>query len=217
MSPAKPSYASIPATRERILSYLKEHRTASSQDLSRAWGLTRADIRYHLNALLDEGLVEIVPRDPTRRVPRGRPVQYYRLAAHATPNNLPALCHLLLQAWLQFIPEGERDSAINQLAINLTEIISGGSTAPQSPTRRFNQAISQLNRAHYHAHWEAHSTGPRILLRNCPYAAILADHPELCVIDRTVLEKLFQLRLSHTTRMDLTTGNPSACVFDAAS
>lgn len=217
MSPDKPSYASVPSTRERILSYLKEHRTASSQDLSRAWGLTRADIRYHLNALLDEGQVELVPRDPSQRVPRGRPTQNYRLSAQSTPNNLPALCHLLLQAWLKSLSDGERESAIRHLAEALTEVISGGSAVPPSATRRFNQAIAQLNRTHYHAHWEAHSTGPRILLRNCPYAAVLAEHPELCAVDHAVLEKVFQLPLNHTTRMDLVTGNPSACVFDAAN
>src|SRR5512133_1220222 len=91
----------IPATRERILVYLQENRVAAVQALSRMWGLTRADIRYHLNALLEEGIIELVPRDPGQPAQRGRPAQQYRLANQSIPDNFAALSGALLTVLLE--------------------------------------------------------------------------------------------------------------------
>jgi predicted ArsR family transcriptional regulator len=200
---------SLLSTRERILEYLKEYRTVSVVSLSQSLGLTRADIRYHLNALVDEGLVERAPRDTTQAAARGRPVQQYRLVTSSDPGNLAELCHALIRSFLDPLPQAERSLAMQKLAL----ILSGENSPPANITQRLNQAISYLNQHHYRARWEAHRQGPRILLRNCPYAAVLPSHPELCQLDRELLQNLLKLPMRQAARIDMQTGSPPACIF----
>ena len=200
---------SIPSTRERILIYLQEHRTATVVGLSRAWGLTRADIRYHLSGLVDERLVELVPRDLTQPVGRGRPVQQYRLSAQSSPGNLSALCSAALTLLLDSLPDEEKRAKLEQLA----EIMAGAPLTSPQGIQRFNQVVARLNQHAYSARWEAHAGGPRILLRGCPYAAQLRNHPELCTMDRLIIQKLLGLPVKQLARMDLEEGKVPACVF----
>lgn len=204
MSPNPPN----PPTRERILNYLEENRTASVQALSRVWGLTRADIRYHLNALLDEGQIELVSPDASQPARRGRPAQLFRLAAHASPDNLPELCGALLAALLDSLLPEERPPALRRLAERLADSVPSG-----SPIQRLNQAVLYLNQRGYRARWEAGPKGPRILLRACPYSVLLTDHTELCALDQALLERLAQMPLKQTARMDLVGGKSLACIF----
>lgn len=198
-----------PATRERILTYLREHPSASAAELSSAWGLTPADIRYHLADLLASGLIEEVPRDPARRATRGRPARVYRLAAQLRPNNLAALCHALLETLTAGSGGDQREAIIRSVA----ERLAGEFQPSGQVTRRLNQAVEFLNHAQYRARWEAGAQGPRVLLRACPYAAVLAQHPEMCQVDQALLERLLQARLRMTARQDPATGKPPACIF----
>jgi predicted ArsR family transcriptional regulator len=91
--------------------------------------------------------------------------------------------------------------------------MADGFDPPISPTQRFTMAVTFLNKMAYRARWEAGPDGPHFQLRSCPYAAILEQHPELCEVDHRFLERLVQTPLLQTTRMNLITGVPSACVF----
>lgn len=208
MSPRQALYHSQ-ATRDRILDYLRENRIASVQALSRAWGLTRADIRYHLNVLVREGLIEQLPSTSEQPGKRGRPEQFYRLATGRSPDNLAALCDALLTCALQGLSESEIETCLAHLSSQMVTAIQPAAKA----TQRLNQAIDFLTEHGYRAHWEAHASGPRVLLRNCPYAAILERHPELCRIDLHLIEHLCELPLRQTTSMDLESGKPPACIF----
>jgi predicted ArsR family transcriptional regulator len=86
---------------------------------------------------------------------------------------------LLLQA--------SRETHIELLAKRLsgTPIASG-----QPLAKRLNLAVESLNQMNYHAHWEAGSEGPRMVFGHCPYAAIIARHPELCAMDQAILREV---------------------------
>lgn len=180
----------------------------SVQALSQAWGLTRADIRYHLNELMEEGLLERV-KENASPAKRGRPQQRYRLSTSHAPDNYPALCAALLSQAFQCLPESERDQFMETLARQ----IAGPVQLADKANQRFNQAVAVLDQHGYRARWEAHVSGPRISLRNCPYAAILAGHPELCDLDLRLIEQLTGTPMQHAARMNLTTGRPPACIF----
>ena len=205
MAPTSPS----PTTRERILAYLQDHHIASVDVLSHAWGLTRADIRYHLNQLIKQGEIERIPRPAGQALTRGRPAQRYRLAAAFTQDNYPALCSALLVLLTAHLPSAEIHSRLKELA----EILARQYQPPDSPIQRYNLLVVFLNQQGYHARWEASPSGPRILLHNCPYAAILEDHPELCTFDLALLEHLAQAPFHQTARIDPLTGKPPTCIF----
>lgn len=217
MNPPQPAPA---GTRERILAYLEENRTATVIALSRAWGLTRADIRYHINHLIEEGLVERVENPVpgataragnAKPAPRGRPTAIYRLSARSAPDNFPRLACALLQAVLDPLPEEAREAVLRSLAEKLA--VGAGPDSPRLTSARFNQAVETLNGQSYRARWEASPAGPRFLLRSCPYAALIEERPELCSIDRYLLESLTGLSLRQTARMSAAPGGPPACVF----
>ena len=199
------------ATRDRILDYLRENRVASVRILSSAWGLTRADIRYHLNALVEEGSIERVPDATGYPLKRGRPEQFYRLATGRAPDNLAALCDVLLECALRDSPEGDPEIFLDHLSSQMIVSVQPASKA----TQRLNQAVEFLVEHGYRAHWEAHASGPRILLRNCPYAAILDRHPELCHLDLRLVERLCGLAMRQKAQMNLASGKPPACIFSA--
>lgn len=203
-------------TRERILAYLEENRTATVVTLSRLWGLTRADIRYHLNHLIEEGLVERTEAPSSmlgavKPQRRGRPTVTYRLSTRSMLDNFANLSCALLRAMLDSLPDEAREETLVALAKQLA-----GGAAPENQrltSARFNQAVEALNRQSYRARWEASPAGPRFLLRACPYAAIVHQHPELCRMDQHLLELLTGLALRQSARMTLASGSPPACIF----
>jgi predicted ArsR family transcriptional regulator len=158
-----------------------------------------------MRELAREGMVELVLHATSAPASRGRPTQVYRLAERETTSNYQNACSALLSASLDGLPGDPLQKAAAYLAGSITE--------QQSPTHRLNQSVHLLNQMAYRARWEAGATGPRILLRSCPYSTILPRHPELCLLDRFLLEYILKVPLEQTVKMDPITGRPPACVF----
>lgn len=207
-----PSKPLIKPIRERIILYLQEHRTTSVPFLSQLWGLTRADIRYHLDALIDEGVVELSPVIPLTPTHRGRPQKYYRLSNHAFANNLASLSAALIDA---LVPQ-ENDDNQHELLQQIVDHMTEEQHIDQNPILLMNRAVVYLTDHGYRASWEASTAGPRVFLRNCPYSAIIADHPVLCTLDQILLERIFQRPFDQTAKINLHTGKPAACIFQAS-
>lgn len=204
------SQTSNSGTRGRILLFLQEHKSVTVPEISQAWGLTRADVRYHLNLLVKDGFAEVVTSIDPKSIQRGRPVLHYRLAKHLAENNFPALCSALLDLYLTALPGEQHETA---LVVLVRSMITEEAPATISAIQRLNMAVAYLNRYRYKARWEASPTGPRLMLRNCPYAAILKEHPELCKFDRILINQLSHLSVKQTAQMDLISNNPPACIF----
>ncbi len=196
-----PLRASLPATRERILAYLREHPSANSVALAREWGLTREDVRYHLQKLLREGILEVIPSHPEGR---GRPVAQYALTVAAAPNNTARLCSALLSLI-------DTSTAADELAQKIAHQLLPPIALTGSGAVRFNQAAAYLASMNYPVRWEARLTGPRITFRRCPYAALPAGQRALlCQVDGLLLENL----LGAPVRMQACIAQgAAACVF----
>lgn len=188
-------------TRERIIEYLQTQRRCTVPQISDAFHMTRANMRYHLEKLVADGTVEVSrPLVPARV--RGRPVQVYQLAVSSRPSNLPQLVDILLNQLT-----GEEQ--LQQIAAAL----AADGDIPRHVTQRISRVVQILNLKRYQARWEAHAQAPRIILRNCPYAAVLANHPELCRMDAYMLEQLLNLPVEQLARMDIFDSQPPACIF----
>lgn len=187
-------------TRQRIIEYLQNQRQCTVPEISAALHMTRADMRYHLEHLAAEGVVEVLPRKVVAQG-RGRPVQVYRMASTARPHNLVQLADALLSL--------ASEEQLQQAA----RLLAGEEAMPRAATQRLNHAVQRLNLKRYQARWEAHAQGPRIILRNCPYAALLPEHPELCRMDAAQLEYLVGSPMEQQARIDQMDAHPPACVF----
>lgn len=212
------------STRDHVLALIRRFSTVSVDDLTHTLGLTRADIRYHLNALIDDGMVEHAAPAPSQPVRRGRPVIYYRLSVSATPGNLPFLCSALFHTLLStpgFADPGEPAPAktlpTNEILQAIAARMAAGIPSSAGPIQRLNQAVDYLNAHQYRARWEASPTGPRIMFHNCPYAAVIDQMPDMCTVDQMLLEQLTHTRVRQTARIDRYAGKHTACVFATAS
>jgi len=199
-----------PATRDRILEYLRLSPNSTVEELSRSLNLTRADIRYHLNALLSGGLVVQMPLTPhLAGNPRGRPAKTYQLSATARADSLAHLSHVLLT----IIHTADfAENGLQALADRLFPEAGLHSLQPQL-SQRLNEVIQMINQHPYQARWEAHAAGPLVFFHNCPFAAIIRQHPELCQVDRLSLENLTAMSARQTKKIDLDGPGSSFCIF----
>ena len=186
-------------TRQLLCGHLQLKRTASAGELARALRLTPANIRHHLSALLSEGVVEKVGQRPASG--RGRPVQLFSLVEQTSRNNLALLVKALLSELGRECSAIERESLMRRLAAHLH-----GADQPPARTmaQRYVQAIQRLNKLNYQARWEAHAKAPHVIFSHCPYAAVIQDHPELCLLDKFLLDELLGENATQAAKLETT-------------
>jgi len=198
----------LPNTRTRILEYLRKQQTASVHDLSRALGMTGANIRHHLSFLESTGLVEPVSE---RREGRGRPVRFYGLSRRVIGDGLQDLAKALLDVFVKSSTADMQEAGMQSLALSL----GSKAASPSEPllTHRLAQTIDLLNKLHYQAHWEAGADGPHIILGLCPYSAIIGAYPELCRMDAFLLEQQAGRPVEQAAKLQPSTGGYPYCLF----
>ncbi|RCK76356.1 MAG: Iron-sulfur cluster regulator SufR [Anaerolineae bacterium] len=197
------------STREKILAFLERRGTASAIELSKALKLTSANIRHHLRILQKEGV--IVPLRVGQTSGRGRPAYLYALRDQQKAHNLERLCSALLHYLRSAASSHERDIHLRSIAQEL--VAEKATSTTMSITQRLIITTNILNEMSYKASWEAHREAPTIKFSHCPYASIVNSFPELCQIDRYLLETLMHLPIETlTTRETLPTGE-TICRF----
>jgi predicted ArsR family transcriptional regulator len=192
-------------TRQQIIDYLKTNRVATPLELSHALLVTTANIRYHLGLLKRAGIVEVVGQEPARG--RGRPTRLFGLTENAHEHNLEGLASALLKSL--FIKPIDADAIIFQTASQLL----GEYSITRGTHARLNEAVEKLNQMKYRAAWEASPRGPRIIFRNCPFAVILSEHPELCRLDEALLNLMLDQPVKQTAKLHKSPDGSSHCTF----
>ncbi len=195
-----------PTTRLRILDYFRKHQTASVRELSRLMGMTGANIRHHLDVLESNDLIEIVGQ---RKEGRGRPMQVYGLSRRVLGDGLDKLAGTLFDVWLGGAADAKWEVGLRGVA----ERLAGVADIKAPVMNRLARAVERLNELHYQARWEASAAGPRLILGHCPYAAIVANHPELCRMDAFLLETRLGSSVEQTAKLQLSDKGLPFCAF----
>lgn len=146
-------------------------------------------VRHHLDILLGEGLVHIPGVRRNRSV--GRPQQVYALTEAAIeqfPKNFRNLTSNVLEELKEMLPEEQLEELFARVAqrtaSELSPLLDG-----QSVEDRLRRVVEFLNERGYLCRWEPDGEGGYLLsVLNCPYAGVSEAHPELCRMDRTMLE-----------------------------
>ncbi len=185
--------------RKRLMEYISQNPGLNSRELGLALDRSSADIRYHLSRMIQQG---DLTRSPHPQQGRGHPLFTYSVSTNTQPDNLPSLCSILLDQLLSS-PQGLSNTA-RELSLKAPPT-SG--TISQTMTR----LITHLNQMNYAATWEAYRSGPRVMFHNCPYALLLKQHPQLCQMDRYLLE--FSLHMPASQETSLQSGARS-CIFN---
>lgn len=185
--------------RHKVLAYLNKTRAASAREISRALKMSTANVRHHLRVLVSDGRLEVSTVRMGEK--RGRPEKVYSLPRAVLGDNLSVLAEALLV---------EAGSKVRMDAL-AKHLIGEADFASQPVGKRLNLVIENLNQRSYHARWEAGPSGPRIIFGHCPYASIIEKHPELCVMDAALLEKLMGQSAEQLTKIGR--DGSLSCVF----
>lgn len=195
-----------PTTRLRILEILRKQHTASVGELGRLLGMTGANVRHHLGVLEWNDLIEVVGQ---RREGRGRPANVYGLSRRVLGDGLDKLSHAILDEVLAGLSEEKRVKVLRLLARRL----AGPGEADLPLAKRLTALAARLDDLRYQARWEATPAGPRLILGHCPYAAIIAEHPELCQMDAFLLEERLGLPATQTAKLEHSARGERFCAF----
>lgn len=195
--------------RHRVLAYVEGRNLATPSQIGRGLNMSPATVRYHLSLLAADG--RIVWDGTKRRGGRGRPEKVYRLSDRLLGDNLGGLADNALSLWLEQLPGGRRETAIESMAAALSTQIGGVDKRLPAP-KRLLQLIEKLNALYYRARWEAGASGPRILFGHCPYASIIRKHPELCKMDAALLRRAMDAGVEQLAKIEPGTA-AAQCIF----
>ncbi len=196
--------------RQRVLASIGRRGTASAAQIGQALSMSAATVRHHLSILVGDG--RVVATGATSKGKRGRPEILYRLSDRMAGENLALLSDIALKGWFGDMAESEREAAIQFIAEQLRQHI--GTADNKLPAqKRMVALVDRLNQLHYRARWEAGAAGPRILFGNCPYAAIIQQHPELCTMDASMLAGEMSAQVEQLSKIRREVTGPSQCVF----
>ena len=170
----------------------------SRDDAAQAAGISRPLAAYHLDKLIDDGLLEArYQRRGGRRGPgAGRPAKHYVRADRQLELSLPARDYAALAELLASAVEADRSgaarNALNRAAGNLgaelgTEAASH-TTADGDPDQVLAGIREALAARGYEPYEDPDGT---IRLRNCPFDRIAAHHRDLvCGANHAMLQAL---------------------------
>ncbi len=195
-------------TPARIIEFLWKNQTATAEDLGRGLGLTGANIRHHLSRMQAEDQLAVVS---LRTEGRGRPTKVYRLSEQRLGNGLEDLLAALLAAWLDHLPDHDREDALRSIAEQLGGPRDQGLLT--SIPRKLALVVDRLNVLHYRSRWEAGPSGARVILSHCPYSGIVGRHPELCRMDAYLLQSQSGMVARQLVKLEGNKEGIPRCIF----
>jgi predicted ArsR family transcriptional regulator len=167
----------------------------SRDEAAHAAGISRPLAAYHLDKLVDDGLLEPrYHRRSSRRGPgAGRPAKHYVRADRQLELSLPArdyavLAELLAEA-VEADPSGAAKAALDRAAATLGAELGTSRTTPEGDPDQVLAAVRQALAARGYEPYE--DVDGTIRLRNCPFDRIAAQHRQLvCGANHAMLQAL---------------------------
>jgi predicted ArsR family transcriptional regulator len=185
--------------RRALYRYVADRGVPVSRDeAAKAAGISRPLAAYHLDKLVDDGLLE--PHYPRRGPPpgpgAGRPAKHYVRADRQLELSLPArdyaaLAELLAGA-VEADPTGTSSAALNRAATTLGAELGTEAASGVAPDGDPDQVLAAVRQALAARGYEPYD-GPdgTIRLRNCPFDRIAAQHRQVvCGANHAMLQAL---------------------------
>jgi predicted ArsR family transcriptional regulator len=197
-------------TRRVVLTLLRA-KPSSVADLASEAGLTVNAVRFHLESLQDEGLVELAG---TRRpLGAGKPPLLYRASAHADLVLSNAYAPML-SACVDEVRSTMPANQIAQFFRRVGERLAEGQPEPRGPlAKRVAAASGLLNALGGFTSVTRNDGIFKIQGRGCPVGAAVAHEPCVCSAVESLLEKIVGAPVKQCCDHSL---RPSCC-FEIAS
>lgn len=164
-------------------------RPVSRDDVASALGLARTNVAFHLDRLVEEGLLAV---DYERRTGRsgpgaGRPAKVYRRSDRQLEVSLPERHYVLAAQLLAAAVEAAGEEGSARAALDREAHLAGrriGAAADRAGGRR--AALLRVLEAYG---FEPQPHEASVLLPNCPFHVLARDHRELvCAMNQRLLD-----------------------------
>jgi predicted ArsR family transcriptional regulator len=170
-------------TRRRLYDHVVRNAGPVSRDhAAEELGLARTTVAFHLDRLVDEGLLDVVFERRTGRTGpgAGRPAKLYRRSGCEVAVSLPerhyALAGQLLAAALE---EADRSGDSPRAALGRRAYEMGYDLARPAPPANSDDARTVTLAVLEQQGYEPRTEGPAIALANCPFHVLAQEHTEL--------------------------------------
>ena len=187
-----------PLRRELYFFVSSQAGEVSRDQAAKALRVSRALAAFHLDKLVEGGLLEVTYRRISGRSGpgAGRPAKLYRLSSQQLELSLPErryelAAQLLLQAAERSPAAGIHD-ALHQAAHAWGRRLGVEARNRASPAvtseRLFQEATEALSQCGFEPQWDARG---HLALRNCPFEALTTEHRDLvCRMNLALMEGL---------------------------
>jgi len=179
------------STRDKILHTLLQKPRSTINTLAEAVGINPISVRHHLTNLQMEGLVE----GQEERHGVGRPRLVYILTDEGMerfPTRYMQLTTRLLTQMKDTMP----GPVVTKLFSQIAEDIAGKYSKDmqgQSMEERLDFVKDMLGQEGFTVEWEKKDGQYHIHEISCPYYQIGIAHPEVCIVDQTLISKMLAL------------------------
>lgn len=174
------------STKEQIITILKSRGPLTAAQLSAELHLTKANIRIHLQSLINQGLVFSPFR--LHNGSNGRPPRLFSI--------VPPISRTLLPIIFKSLASGKTKPLI--IAEEVVKTIED-KQSESSGSHLLTTIIKLLNKYSYAGDWQASPVGAKIRFKQCPYFQLLPENTWLCEFDCAILTKLTGLTITPVT------------------
>jgi predicted ArsR family transcriptional regulator len=196
----------------------RERRAISRDEAAAAVGISRPLAAYHLDRLVDDGLLEVrFERRTGRGGPgAGRPAKVYQRSAVAVELSVPTrdyrfIAELLANA-VERAASGIAQSALKDVANEAGALSVGNVSTEESDNQ--TDGLTDLRRTLGERGYEPYDNDGELRLRNCPYHRLAEDHRDLvCTANLAFIGGMAEhLGLGQALRMRLDPKPGECCV-----
>lgn len=201
---------SVPTTRDRLARMIGEEGPVSASELAGVLNITATGVRRHLDAMLDDGTVEVFESRAAERR-RGRPAKSYVLTdkGHAS---LRDNYRDLATSALDFLAASAGEDAIRRFAQQWAQDLEhryADEVSGEEPEQRVAELAQALRRDGYAASQRSIDNGTIAAMQlcqgHCPVYQVAGKHPALCDAELEAFRRLLGLpvrRLASLARGD---------------
>jgi predicted ArsR family transcriptional regulator len=196
----------------------REPRAISRDEAAAAVGISRPLAAYHLDRLVDDGLLEVrFERRTGRSGPgAGRPAKVYQRSAVAVELSVPTrdyrfIAELLANA-VERAASGTAQSALKEVANEAGALSVSNVSTEESDNQ--TDGLTDLRRTLGERGYEPYDNDGELRLRNCPYHRLAEDHRDLvCTANLAFIGGMAEhLGLGQALRMRLDPKPGECCV-----
>jgi len=181
------------STRQKVLHTLLKNHRCTIIDLADAVDINPISVRHHIAKLQAEGLV--ASEEEKHGV--GRPRQVFFLTEsglESFPTRYLRLTIRLLEQLKENLPEKMVNQLFSQMAADLAdEYAQSTNLNGLTIEQRLDLVNDLLKEEGFDLEWEKKGNQYYIREINCPYLHVGQTHPEICVIDQTLISKVLDL------------------------